>query len=112
MLTSTLSNLSLGRLSRWASLVAGAATLAATVIGACSAPAPMAGPLSDVVIDVPPGTCVGPKVPGAAAAPVAVDPSVDWALEDTQPRSCGFGQRYGLEAFRGRPIIVALLAAW
>jgi len=94
------------RKAPWASSIV---SVAAAVVAACSAPAPVSGPLSDVVIDVPAGTCVGPSPDGAVAPS---DPSLAWALEDFQPRSCGFGQTYGLEAFRGKPIIVALLAAW
>jgi hypothetical protein len=36
----------------------------------------------------------------------------DWALTDKQPESCGFGQQYGLSSFRGRIVVLALLASW
>lgn len=45
------------------------------------------------------GTCLG-------------EPSPDWQLEDVQPQSCGFGERYGLGAFRGKRTVMVLLAAW
>ena len=44
-------------------------------------------------------TCAG------AAAPV-------YSLADVQPKSARFGESYGLEAFRGQVLVVALLAGW
>lgn len=56
--------------------------------------------------------CVGvtpltdpPAEPCAECAPA-------WRLEDVQPRSCGFGQTYGLDSFEGHVTLVALLAGW
>jgi hypothetical protein len=34
----------------------------------------------------------------------------EWLLTDVQPQSAGFGDTYGLEVFRGSPLLVALLA--
>jgi len=36
----------------------------------------------------------------------------EWSLLDFQPASPGFGNYYGLEAFKGRVIVLALLAGW
>jgi thiol-disulfide isomerase/thioredoxin len=36
----------------------------------------------------------------------------DWVLEDVQPQSASFGQTYGLEAFKGKPVFVAFLVGW
>lgn len=47
----------------------------------------------------PPSSCVGAEAPS-------------WALEDFQPKSPKFQQRYGLEAFRGHPTVVAFMASW
>jgi hypothetical protein len=44
-------------------------------------------------------TCVGASMPS-------------WQLTDYQPESPGFGKTYGLEAFRGKVTVVALLASW
>ncbi|TNE48563.1 MAG: redoxin domain-containing protein [Deltaproteobacteria bacterium] len=46
-----------------------------------------------------PNTCIGAPMP-------------DWKLKDFQPQSCGFGQTYGLRAFRGKVTVLVLLAAW
>ncbi len=46
-----------------------------------------------------PNSCIGAPMP-------------DWKLNDFQPQSCGFGQTYGLRAFRGKVTVVVLLAAW
>ncbi len=63
--------------------------------------------------DLEPGECVGPEtqleVPDAAACD---DCAPAWALEDFQPRSCGFGETYGLNTFEGEVTVVALLASW
>ena len=45
-----------------------------------------------------------PLEPGDAAPP--------WTLADFQPQSCGAGSTYGMDSFRGRVTVVALLAAW
>jgi Fe-S cluster biogenesis protein NfuA len=34
----------------------------------------------------------------------------EWLLTDVQPQSAGFGDTYGLEVFRGSPLLVTLLA--
>ena len=46
-----------------------------------------------------PSTCPGAEAP-------------EFSLEDVQPQSIDFGKSYGLEAFRGKPTLVALLASW
>jgi len=45
-----------------------------------------------------------PNEPGA--------PAPRWQLEDVQPMSERFGQVYGLEAFRGSVVLIALYAGW
>src|SRR3970040_2003947 len=45
-----------------------------------------------------------PNEPGA--------PAPAWALQDFQPLSERFGQVYGLDAFRGSVVLVALYAGW
>ena len=45
-----------------------------------------------------------PTDPGAQA------PS--WQLEDFQPKSVGYQDTYGMEAFEGKVTVVALLASW
>jgi thiol-disulfide isomerase/thioredoxin len=45
-----------------------------------------------------------PNEPGA--------PAPGWALEDFQPLSERFRETYGLEAFRGSVVLVALYAGW
>lgn len=49
-------------------------------------------------------SCEGVRCPGAQA------PS--WSLEDFQPQSERFGESYGLEAFEGKVVLVAMLASW
>jgi hypothetical protein len=44
-------------------------------------------------------TCVGSEMP-------------TWKLEDFQPKSSGFKKTYGLEAFKGKVTVVALLSGW
>jgi len=44
-------------------------------------------------------TCVGASMP-------------TWQLADFQPKSAGYGKTYGLEAFKGKVTVVALLASW
>ena len=44
-------------------------------------------------------TCVGATMP-------------TWQLADFQPKSAGYGKTYGLEAFKGKVTVVALLASW
>jgi hypothetical protein len=46
-----------------------------------------------------PSTCPGAEMP-------------DFQLEDFQPASEAFETTYGLEVFKGKPTVVALLAAW
>ena len=63
-------------------------------------PQPDAGPGdADAGAGCLPATCQG------ADEPV-------WALRDFQPQSCGDGATYGLDVFRGKVTVVALLAAW
>lgn len=47
----------------------------------------------------PDPTAVGAAAPG-------------WQLQDFQPQSPGFETTYGLDAFKGRVTVVALLASW
>lgn len=49
---------------------------------------------------------------GAGAAKCAKKIAPQWSLEDVQPQSARFGQRYGLKAFEGKVIVVALLVGW
>ena len=44
-------------------------------------------------------TCTGASLP-------------TWKLGDYQPLSPGYGKTYGLEAFKGKVTVVALLASW
>lgn len=76
---------------------------------------------ADAAADVPPGPCIGPGGIVGVEAPeigeVVEDPTVpgsmhpNWRLTDFQPQSCGFGQTYGLDAFRGQTLVVVLLSA-
>lgn len=58
---------------------------------------------SDVMAETPDcitgKTCVGSEMP-------------TWKLEDFQPKSSGYRTTYGLEAFRGKVTVVALLSGW
>jgi hypothetical protein len=55
---------------------------------------------SDVMTDaVTSPTTVGAEMPA-------------WKLEDFQPKSTGFKKIYGLEAFKGKVTVVALLSGW
>jgi hypothetical protein len=49
--------------------------------------------------------CGGEEDPNSRSAQAPV-----WKLTDIQPQSSAFGETYGLEAFRGTPTLVALLA--
>lgn len=49
---------------------------------------------------------------GNGPLPQPGDPTAAFQLTDFQPRSCGFGATYGLELFRGRPLVVSLWAGW
>lgn len=62
-------------------------------------PQPDGGAGGDAGAGCAPATCLG------ATAPT-------WALRDFQPQSCGSDATYGLEVFRGKVTVVALLAAW
>jgi hypothetical protein len=44
-------------------------------------------------------TCIGDEMP-------------TWQLEDFQPKSSRYRTTYGLEAFRGKVTVVALLSGW
>jgi len=57
---------------------------------------------------LPAGQCVGP----AASDQAANQTAGAFALEDFQPKSCGYGQVYGLERFVGKATLVSLLAGW
>lgn len=50
------------------------------------------------------GGCLHPACVG--------DESVSWQLHDHQPRSCGFGQDYGQDAYYGKTTMVVFLAGW
>lgn len=45
-------------------------------------------------------------VPDAPAGPRTLP---TWSLEDVQPQSARFGQKYGLEVFSGETIVVTLV---
>lgn len=56
------------------------------------------------------GACgEAPKTACTTAALTCSAPG--WQLEDVQPKSSRMGQTYGLEAFRDRATLVALLSA-
>ncbi len=59
-----------------------------------------------------PAQCVGPAAPSAADARRAPPATTPFALTDFQPHSCNTGDTYGLERFRGKATLVALLAGW
>ena len=80
-----------------------AALLAVPALGACADDPSAAG-----TVLPPEAGCVGPSAPAPADAPA---PGA-FALVDFQPERCSFGDTYGLERFRGRPTLVALLAGW
>ena len=62
------------------------------------------GPTLDTVpADVPPA-CEGPTCAGT--------PSPEWALVDFQTKSSKYTETYGLEAFKGKVTLLALLAGW
>jgi thiol-disulfide isomerase/thioredoxin len=79
----------------------------------------------------PAALCTGPTPPASAfsAQPAAIDTrsaglgapeartnpgaaAPRYRLKDFQPLSCGYNATYGLEAFQGRPTLVALFASW
>lgn len=53
-------------------------------------------------------SCKNPSLP--MTCPGAAAPA--FALEDFQPKSARFGQSYGLEAFKGKVFILAMLSGW
>lgn len=53
----------------------------------------------------------GDSGPASCATCVGAD-TPTWALVDFQPKSDKFETSYGLEAFRGKVLVVALLAGW
>jgi hypothetical protein len=57
---------------------------------------------SDAPIDRGPDAFEMPDTGGAVTLPT-------WALEDVQPESPRAGQTYGLDAFAGKTVVVALL---
>lgn len=54
---------------------------------------------ADPLACVPDKTCVGATMP-------------TWQLQDFQPKSPRYGNTYGLEAFKGKVTVVALLSGW
>ncbi|HKU38028.1 MAG TPA: redoxin domain-containing protein [Polyangiales bacterium] len=56
------------------------------------------------------GPSPGLGAPEARTNPGAAAPR--YRLKDFQPLSCGYNATYGLEAFLGRPTLVALFASW
>ncbi len=61
----------------------------------------MADGSSDALADASDAGC-----PSCVGAPFPT-----WQLKDFQPKSARFGQTYGLEAFKGKVTVVALLTA-
>lgn len=68
----------------------------------------------------PPGVCVGPDPADPPPYPEVIEdcgvscegaPTPVWSLNDFQPQSCGFEQRYGLNAFQGRVTLFATFNA-
>jgi hypothetical protein len=76
-----------------------------TLCSGCADPEPSYDPINgQAILDGAlcsdhPSTCPGAEAP-------------EFSLEDFQPQSLDFGKSYGLEAFRGKPTLVALLASW
>lgn len=76
---------------------------------------------ADSGADTPVGPCIGSDAIVPVDAPeigeLVADPTApgsmhpNWRLMDFQPQSCGFGQTYGLDAFRGQTLVVVLLSA-
>jgi peroxiredoxin len=54
-----------------------------------------------------PQDCTTTLLPTCPTAPAPA-----WQLYDFQPKSAGFQQTYGLERFKGKVVLVGLLAAW
>jgi len=81
-------------------------TLLLTLFGAgCADPEPSYDPINGQALMAGAACSDHPSTCPGAAAP-------EFSLEDFQPQSLDFGKRYGLEAFRGKPTLVALLASW
>ena len=64
-----------------------------------------------------PALCIGPTTLTTSAAPYANaagdgTASLDWALSDFQPQSCGFESVYGIDSFSDRVTLAVLLASW
>lgn len=57
------------------------------------------------VLDAPGGDCVLDKTCVGAPMPT-------WKLEDFQPKSPSFKKTYGLDGFKGKVTVVALLSGW
>ncbi len=72
--------------------------------GECSGVVPSAAEVAEGPSLASEETPQSPTELGAATPP--------WRLEDFQPDSCGSGQHYGLDAFGGDVILVAMLASW
>jgi hypothetical protein len=81
----------------------------AVVTPKCIGPIPIVreagAPDSGADADVDAAVDAGCSTCGGANAP-------DWVLADFQPQSCGYTKTYGLDSFRGRATLVALLAGW
>ena len=109
--------------TRWRTLRAVAALGACTVLAGCEHEvmplvAPDASTSSGVCIGVKPPTSAWTADPsnGGGAGPDAADagpptgePAPKWALTDFQPQSCGFEATYGLDVFRGKVTLIAVL---
>ncbi|TNF33376.1 MAG: hypothetical protein EP329_08365 [Deltaproteobacteria bacterium] len=78
-----------------------------TIIAALGLIAGCADGATETGTIVPPGECQGPAASDASALTAA-----SFQLTDFQPKSCGYGQTYGLERFVGKPTLVSLLAGW
>jgi Fe-S cluster biogenesis protein NfuA len=100
-----------------------AVSLAALALGACTTSNGSNGPESVDEVSLPDQekitepTGAGPAAPGARPTAPAEEsaPTTEryrlpvWEREDVQPKSRRHGERYGLDAFSGRTIVVVLL---
>ena len=64
-----------------------------------------------------PALCIGPETIATSDAPYSTSAedgtaSLDWALSDFQPQSCGFESVYGIDSFSDRVTLAVLLASW
>ena len=72
---------------------------------------PAAGPDPAVCLGTAPSAEQQAEAPFGNAAGDG-EMSLDWALTDFQPQSCGYEKTYGMAPFKGRVTVLALLAAW